>query len=246
MQTTSDWEFLREAAAAEAAAQQSPDGGTPHTPAPPPPVPEPHRLNRSEILVAAAALVGGTLLTFAFLATRSTASTTVPGAPSEPAAPVAKAARAATSNPAAWTDANRASWLGGQRRGMAYEVAADNTVGVWMRTVHPSLVVRCAGSGTEVFVFTDSPAKIERGTPDHTVRYTIDAGPEQTEPWPDSDGHDALFAPDGRRFAQQLSGAQSLRFTFTPHNAAPATVQFQVAGLAALLERSAKECAAKP
>jgi hypothetical protein len=67
-----------------------------------------------------------------------------------------------------------------------------------------------------------------------------------TERWADSDEHDALFAPDGAGFAQRLQRARTLRFGYTPHNALPVVVHFQVSGLSDLIGPVAKECGWKP
>ena len=61
-------------------------------------------------------------------------------------------------------------------------------------------------------------------------------------PWPDSAGHDALFAPYGAAFARRLAAARTMRFRFTPHNPQPAVARFSVAGLEPLLAQAAKEC----
>ena len=110
-----------------------------------------------------------------------------------------------------------------------------------MRTVRPALVVRCEKNVLDVFVFTDSAAKIEPDTLDHTVTMRLDDGEEASARWPDADTHDALFAPEGGALARRLAAARVLRFGFTPHNAEPVTMQFAVAGLAPLLARAAKE-----
>jgi hypothetical protein len=199
-------------------------------------------LTRLEKRVAAASIVAGGLLTMLILVMRAGASANhssdvVPA--SGPAAPVSAAA-AATVAPA-WTDENRETWIGSSRRAVAYEVPADKPVSVWMRVVQPALVFRCERNMLDVFVFTDSAARIERDTSDHTVRFQFDEGPEESTLWPDADTHDALFAPDGAAFARRLSQARTLQFGFTPHNAEPVTMRFPVAGLAPLLVRAAKE-----
>jgi hypothetical protein len=199
-------------------------------------------LTRREKIVAGASVGVGALLTLSILMTRTGASTAMPVARVAPASAVAAPLAEPAAEIPAWTDENRALWVGNARRGVAYEVAADANVSVWMRTVRPSLVVRCAGSGTEVFVFTDSAAQLERDTPDHTVRFKLDDGPETTERWPDPDEHDALFAPDGAAFVRRLTRARTLTFGFAPHNAAPVTVRFHVAGLGPLLQSAAKNC----
>jgi hypothetical protein len=111
-----------------------------------------------------------------------------------------------------------------------------------MREVRPLLVVRCLPKTTEVFVFTQSAALIEAQTEDHTVVYSFDDEPETRELWPDAAEHDALFAPDGAAFAKRLMTARTLRFGFTPHNAAPVTAHFHVSGLRDMAEPAANNC----
>ena len=104
------------------------------------------------------------------------------------------------------------------------------------------LVVRCENGHAEAFVFTQSAARMETQDGNHTVRVAFDAGAGVTERWPDSDDHDALFAPDGTAFARQFAQSHSLRFGFEPHNAPPATANFEVSGISELLRGSAKQC----
>jgi hypothetical protein len=84
--------------------------------------------------------------------------------------------------------------------------------------------------------------KIEPHTEGKTVTISVDDEPVRTERWPDSDDHDALFAPDGAAFAQRLLHAQTLRFGYSPHNASDVVAQFHVSGLAGLIEPVAKDC----
>ena len=199
---------------------------------------------------AAAGVLGGGVLMLLVVMTCTGASVSLALPPSPPPVPVG--ASVGVSQPVAgstpvvatapaWTDGNRETWIAGSRRAVAYEVPADRQISVWMRTVRPSLVVRCEGNVLDVFVFTDSAAQIERDTPDHTVSVRFDNEEETSTRWPDADSHDALFAPDGAAFARRLAAAETLRFGFTPHNAEPATVQFAVGGLAPILARAAKQ-----
>ena len=225
----------------DAPAPDSPSAERPDEAASPGPTAPAASLTRLEKRVAAASIVAGGLLTMLILIMRAGASANhssdsvpVPG----PAAAVS-AAGAANAAPA-WTDENSEAWIGGSRRAVAYEVPADKPVSVWMRTVQPALVVRCERNILDVFVFTDSAARIERDTSDHTVRFQFDEGPEESTLWPDADTHDALFAPDGAAFARRLAQARTLQFGFTPHNAEPVTMRFPVAGLIPVLERAGK------
>jgi len=212
----------------------------PDTPAPPP---KPG-LSGTEMRVAAASLVGGGLLTLLIMMTRTGASAAPPPGPAAARVPARAAAVslvAATESAPRWTDENRDAWVTRSRGAFAYEVPADKPVSVWMRTVQPALVVRCEANVLDVFVFTDSAAKIEPDTLDHTISLRLDDEEEASVKWPDADSHDALFSPDGPSLARRLVTARVLRFGFTPHNAEPVTMQFAVGGLAPLLERAAKE-----
>lgn len=200
-------------------------------------------LTRVELLAGGLAVIGAGLATLAVLAARGepAASGSAAAAPTASvAAAAAPAALMAHSGPG-WTT-NNARWVGNARRSIAFEVPAVNKVSVWMREVQPLLVVRCIPGGTEVFVFTGSAATIEPQTEDHTVRYAFDDEAEVRELWPDSAEHDALFAPDGAAFARRLLDVRTLRFGFTPHNAAPVTAHFRVSGLRDQLAPAAKTC----
>lgn len=202
-------------------------------------------VNRRELLMIGGVVVvaGGVMLALLMgrAGTQPAAAASLAGgngaAASAPAAP-----KPAATAKGRWSSANRAYWTGNQRKSAAFELPAEHKVGVWMRQVQPALIVRCMGNRPEVFVFTDSAAKIEAGTEDHTVRYALDEEAEATERWPDSAEHDALFAPDGDAFVRRLMGARSMRFGYTPHNATPVTIHFNVGGLAELIEPAAKEC----
>ena len=87
-----------------------------------------------------------------------------------------------------------------------------------------------------------SAARIEEQDENHTVRVALDGQAGTHERWPDSVEHDALFAPDGQAMARRLLSASQMRFTFSPHNAAPVTATFEVAGLGELLAPVAKRC----
>jgi len=201
------------------------------------------RMNRRTLAAIACGVGGVGILALVLLTGRGSASPEAAGAPKE--TPTEKS-RSASPAPAAlkgkWSSENRAHWTGHQRKSAAFDLPAESKVQVWMRQVQPMLVVRCLSNSTQVFVFTNSAARIEPGTEDHTVRVALDGEPETTERWPDSDEHDALFAPDGAAFAQRLMAARTMRFGFTPHNAQPVTVHFNVGGLGELMEPVAKEC----
>lgn len=141
-----------------------------------------------------------------------------------------------------WSRANQARWVGNHPRSVAFELEGDNDVSAWMARVRPRLVVRCLSRNTEVFVFTESPARMEAQDENHTVRISFDGEPAHDERWPDSAEHDALFAPDGEAFVRRLVRSKRLRFGFTPHNAPPATVGFTLAGAESAMVTIAQTC----
>jgi hypothetical protein len=189
-------------------------------------------------LVVAGLAVTGLAL---FSAGSSPSSTAAATAAAPKPTPAARAPRAASATQK-WSAQNSAFWVGKRRNSAAFELPAENTVAVWMRSVRPALVVRCMDRRAEVFVVTESALKIEPQSDDHTVSIAFDDEAVASERWPDSEEHDALFARDGAAFANRLARSRTLQFGYTPHNAAPVVAQFNVAGLDAHLARAGREC----
>jgi hypothetical protein len=179
----------------------------------------------------------------ALTATAPAAEKPAPPPPAAEPAPAPAPAVAPAPAGGRWNAGNPA-WAGTSTRTVAFEIEANNIVSIWMRSVRPTLVVRCTAGKVEAFVYTSSAARIEPGSDDHTVRYSFDSGHETEQRWRDSEEHDALFAPDGDSIARRLMDANMFRFVFTPHNAAPASAHFSVAGLRQLIE-SQRNCQAK-
>jgi hypothetical protein len=140
-----------------------------------------------------------------------------------------------------WIQADR-DWVWNIRKGAAFELRAENKVAIWQGITRPSLVIRCEAGRIQTFVFTASALQIEPEDENHTVRITFDEEPQIEERWADSTDHDALFAPDGPAFARRLMQARTLKFGYTPHNAARAVAEFHVTGLEAIIAPAAKQC----
>ena len=222
--------------------------------------------------MVAIGLAAGVVLIIAALGVRGTASPT--GAATPVPAPAKKPAKTPAKNPAGtpapaavvtpqpgavaptvpvavalgqtWSRVTDGRWVGRERRSVALELNANQKVAIWMRQVRPVLVVRCLANSADVFVFTQTAAKMEPQDENHTVHVGLDNAQPSTERWADSEEHDALFAPNGNAFAQQLLQSTTLRFGFTPHNAAPVVAEFNVSGLAELLAPSARQCGFAP
>lgn len=138
-------------------------------------------------------------------------------------------------------------WSGGVRRlngrnVAVYELEADNDVALWGKVVRPVLTIRCIAGTTEVFVFTQSAAAIDGDDGKHAVRLGFDGEAASTERWMASDEYDALFAENGVSAARRVAGARTMRFGFTPYNAAPVTATFQVTGFDKLAPKLAQTC----
>jgi hypothetical protein len=140
-----------------------------------------------------------------------------------------------------WKQADR-DWLWNVRKGAAFELRSENRVPIWQGIAQPLLVIRCEPGLVQTLVYTASALQIEPEDNNHTVRITFDNEPQIEERWADSTDHDALFAPDGAAFARRLMQARTLKFGYTPHNAARAVAEFHVTGLEAIVAPAAKQC----
>ena len=214
----------------------------PEAPVVSPSAPAPKGPSLGHLVAIGAAVAGGGLVTLLVMTTRSSAREEAHVA-NVPAAARTRAASTGPGAPApAWSSKSQARWISNPRKNAAFELEANEPVTVWLKQVRPTLVVRCMDKRTDVFVYTDSAARIEEQDENHTVRVALDDEAGTHERWPDSVEHDALFAPDGQAMAARLVAARRMRFTFSPHNAAPVTATFEVAGLAELLAPIAKRC----
>ena len=187
-------------------------------------------LGGRHLMMIAAVLIGSGAFMIGVLNARGGSPDHARAPEASPAVATARLPESALGPSTGWIE-NSSAWTGGLRRSIAFEVASRNETPVWMKTVRPVLVVRCVKGRTDVFVVTDSAVAMETQDEDHTVRLSLDDEAGRTERWPDSTQHDALFAPNGARFAAQLEQARTLRFGYTPHNASPVVAHFDVAGL---------------
>lgn len=141
----------------------------------------------------------------------------------------------------------RPKWSGAVRRSngrnvAVYELEAENDVALWNKVVRPVLTVRCVAGTTEVFVLTQSAAAIDGDDGKNAVRIGYDGDPDASERWLASDEYDALFAENGVQAARRIGDARTMRFGFTPYNAAPVVARFNVAGFDAIVPKLARTC----
>lgn len=174
------------------------------------------------------------------------ASTPAAAAAAVPAPPVATAAPESPGPAPKWVLTPQPKWATDKYRTITYELEAENDVSVWMKRVRPTLAVRCLARTTEVFVVTDTASSFEDLADRHTVHLGFDDQAPVIEQWSDSADHRELFSPDGASLARQIAEAKRLSFSFTPFNASPVKVEFDVRGFAGPLQSISKMCAAAP
>ncbi len=226
---------------AESKVEPTPQGAT-ATPVDAPP----HSATPLIVTVVVAVLVGAGGLTFTMLNTRATAATVattaLAAAPMAAGTAVPSAASVAAFSAPKWSHAHAYRWVSNRPRSVAFELESIERVPVWTTTVRPMLVVRCLSKKTELFVYTETAARIEADDENHTVGLAFDGGPQSVDRWPDSEEHDALFAPDSAALATRIASAHHLKFTYTPHNAQPVTVNFDLNGADEVVANVRKTC----
>ncbi len=200
----------------------------------------------ASLVLVSLALLGGAAGTFLFLGAHPAAGTVSPDGANRSAASSTASPNAAAAVVVApahqWSREDEYRWIANHKRSVAYELDADQQVRVWTTHVRPTLVMRCLNKKTEVFVYTESPSKMESTDGLHSVRLTFDDAAESDERWPDSAEHDALFSPDGTALARRISAAHHLRFGFSPHNADPVQVDFDLGDAGTVVSHVAKTC----
>jgi hypothetical protein len=141
-----------------------------------------------------------------------------------------------------WYRTKHSGWASDGSRTISFELEAENDVAVWMKHVRPTLVVRCLGRQTEVYVVTDTASSLEPMPDKHTVRVAFDDQAETVEHWLDSADHKELFSPDGPGMARRIADADRMRFGFTPFNSSSVSAEFDVHGFAERLETITRTC----
>jgi hypothetical protein len=212
---------------------------------------KPKHASRNLILLSAAI---GTIAAVVFIA-RSTRNNARVNAPMTTTAPVqttslnvvapqpARVAPPESTSPSKWSRTRQSQWATDGSRTIGFEVEAERDVTVYMDRVRPVLAVRCISRQTQVFVVLRSSPSIEDSDNTHTVRIGLDDQPDVEQRWLDSSNMQALFAPDGKAFAARMGTARRLRFGFTPFNAPPTAVEFDVHGFEGPLAAMSKTCA---
>lgn len=103
----------------------------------------------------------------------------------------------------------------------------------WLGRPHrPTLILRCQSKKTEAYINNGGPSNPELGNFDQaTIRLRYDDGAPRTLLASESTDDDALFLPNATAEIRRMIKAQRLRYQFTPFNANPQVVEFDLRGL---------------
>jgi hypothetical protein len=105
-----------------------------------------------------------------------------------------------------------------------------------------TLIIRCKGGKTDLYVVTGKPAEVEYGTDSNTVRIRLDDHNPLTQHWTESDDHEALFAPSPIGLAQEIARAHTMLFEFTPFQDTKKLIRFDLEGLQGEIVKLAVPC----
>lgn len=120
---------------------------------------------------------------------------------------------------------------------------AQNSIQAWLRETTPILYIRCKENKTELYINNGTAAQPEYGSYNSaTVRLRIGDGKAYTEQWSESTDNEALFAPRSVSLIKELAKAKKFLFEFTPHNANPQTVRFDLRGIEKHIVEIAATC----
>jgi hypothetical protein len=122
---------------------------------------------------------------------------------------------------------------------------SDTAVRGWLTQKKPTLVLRCQEHRLDAYVVTGMSSQPEVGNfQKYTVRLRFDDRKPVSESWSESTDNEALFAPSPASFIHRIAETKLFVFGFTPFHASPATVTFDVHGLADHLDALSRNCPA--
>ena len=140
------------------------------------------------------------------------------------------------------------SWTGGvtgrspidDSQTVVFRLGADGEFQGWLDRYRATLFVRCLEGTTDAFIRTGTPAAAARRG--HTVEIRLDKRDAAAQRWSASNDRKALFAPEPIALIRQIASAERMLVRFTPFNANPAVLDFDVRGLTPHLGLLARTC----
>jgi hypothetical protein len=128
-------------------------------------------------------------------------------------------------------------------RTVVLSLGAENRIQGWLATAVPQLLLRCREGRTEMFVAVGMPATVEPGEFErHTVRLRYDDEAPISVVTNQSTDNKSLFFPDAISSIVRMWNSHILLVGFTPFNASPVTVRFDVSGLPLAVQPLREAC----
>ena len=120
---------------------------------------------------------------------------------------------------------------------------AENSIKGWLATSVPVLLIRCQERKTELYVATGMQPSVESGGLDfHTVRLRYGDEAAYVTPMRTSTDNKSLFFLDPINDIRRMWNVQSLLVGFTPFNANPVSIRFDVTGLPFAIQPLREAC----
>jgi hypothetical protein len=120
---------------------------------------------------------------------------------------------------------------------------SPDTIQGWLDTEKPTLIVRCLEHKTAAYIVTGMASQpVEGAYERYPVELRFDNARPTRQWWSESTDSKALFATDSVALAKRLARTKQLHVRFTPFNASPAIVTFELKGLDQLLPKVARAC----
>lgn len=132
--------------------------------------------------------------------------------------------------PDEWTELPRERSKIDDSETIALSLPAENSIQGELGESRPTLLVRYKEGKFQAYVVTGMPANPELGDT-FTVRVRFDHRPVLTQSWTESTDQEALFSPSPVSLVNKMAAAQTMTFEFTPFDAAPQAISFDVRGL---------------
>jgi type VI secretion system VasI family protein len=127
--------------------------------------------------------------------------------------------------------------------GVMFSLEAENEISGWLESKRPRLIIRCYEKSTNAYIVTGMQASVESGNLDsHTVVVRFDDQKALKQEWSESTDSKALFSGRAMPFAKAIGTSKRLRVQFTPFNANPQIIEFNVSGFAPYLKELATVC----
>ena len=127
-------------------------------------------------------------------------------------------------------------------RSISLHLSAVESLQTRYGQAHPSIVIRCRDSRTDVFVVAGTMLQSDYYSAAIPVRTRFDGAAAKRERWNESDNREAAFAPRPISFAKALAAADSFFIELSLLDSGAQTAVFAVAGLQQELPKVAKAC----